>query len=418
MNDSSVSRRRLLSGVAISGAVAVAGCLGGNGDDDDENGEDGPDHLGEDLPAFPEVEDPPAAVYRPTHREEMVMGEVVTAGEYAFAPMYTYPHPFWRVDGTLVERHDPTAEEDIHLMVSIWDEETGTVVPVDAVDFDIYKDGDRIDSVNPWTMISQEMGFHVGDNVSLDGDGTYRVQGTVPPITLERTGEFEGRFDDRVEFEFDVEFSLEKLGDLLDEIEYFPEEEWGERGALEPMDHGHHDDGHHDDGHHHDHEDNDDHDDGHHHGDDDGHHDDHVPYSSLPSAEDLPGTLQGIDADGNLPESGDADFVISLLESDSRFVEEGAYLLVSPRTPYNHCVLPQANLEVTLERDGETVLENEPLQETIDPDVGHHYGLTLEDVEDGDEVTLEVTAPPQVDRHQGYETAFLEMEPISLEISL
>ena len=400
MTDSSVSRRRLLSGAAIGGAIAIAGCVGGNGDDGNGDEGDDPDHVGEDLPGFPEIEDPPAAVYRPTHREEMLMGEVVTAGEYAFAPMYTYPHPFWLVSGNEVAHHEPTAEEDIHLMISVWDEETGTVVPVDGVDFDVYKDDERVDSVNPWTMISQEMGFHFGDNVSLDGDGTYRVEGSVSPLDVEVTGDFDGRFDERVDFEFDFEFSLEELGDLLEEIEYFPEEEWGQRGALEPMDHGH-DDGHGD---------------GHGDGHDDGHDHAHVPYSSLPHAGELPGTLQ--DPDGELPESGDADFAITVLEPGSHFADDEWYVLVSPRTPYNRCVLPQMNLEATLERDGETILEDETVRETLDPEAGHHYGLAIDDLEAGDELTLEITAPPQVDRHQGYETAFLEMDPITLELSL
>jgi hypothetical protein len=37
-------------------------------------------------------------------------------------------------------------------------------------------------------------------------------------------------------------------------------------------------------------------------------------------------------------------------------------------------------------------------------------------VESGDTLELRVTTPPQVARHEGYETAFLEMPPTELTL--
>jgi hypothetical protein len=37
-------------------------------------------------------------------------------------------------------------------------------------------------------------------------------------------------------------------------------------------------------------------------------------------------------------------------------------------------------------------------------------------VREGDEVTIATTVPPQVARHDGYETAFLGMDDVSIEV--
>ncbi|USZ70277.1 DUF7350 domain-containing protein [Natronosalvus halobius] len=397
-----LSRRRLLQrATAGAGTLAIAGCLERGEDDtpestgDDEpngsdDGTDGPD----DLLAFPEIENPPDAVYRPTHRERVRMLEPVDAGDYHVAGMVTYPHPFWLVDGSGVETVEPD-RDDVHLMVTAWDRETGQVVPVDSSPvLELSQDGEFVREVRPWLMLSQQMGFHFGDNLSLDGDGTYRVEGRLSPVSIRKTGAFEDRLDDPVSFEFAFDFD-DDLRRLATEVEYFPEDEWGERGALEPMANG---DGESDN--------------------DVSDHDGHaIPYSSTPPTGGLPGSLQ------EPLESGDAVFEVTILEPGSRFVDgeadagtdtgtDGRYLAVSPRTPYNHCVLPLMALEVTVDGDSRR------LTETLDHELGLHYGTAL--ATDPDEATLEleVRTPPQVSRHRGYETAFLEMPSASTVISL
>ncbi|NGM70900.1 hypothetical protein G6M89_18150 [Natronolimnobius sp. AArcel1] len=452
---------------AVTGTLALAGCLGESDDDDTEGESDtGDTDGGDDVDAMPDlidVDDPPAAVYIPTHREAMRMLEPIEAGEYALAPMLSYPHPFWVIAGggdveDEVERVEPEDGRGVHMMFTLWDAETETVLPVDeGVQIRIERDGEQISDspLSPWPMLSQEMGFHFGDNVVLPEDGTYTVEVTLPPISATKTGDLEGRLDDSqtvsFEFVYDDEFREEVIGgvDFLDEVY------WGEPGALEPMDHGHdadehddhdhsdHDDGHdgHDDDHgddgHDDHGDHDDHDEhgdhdhddhsGHDDHDDHGDHDEHhhVPYSELPPVEAFPGTrLEAGDADADddlngdtpatrdLPRSGDAAFLATLLESDHRLADGDQYLLVSPRTPYNRVPLADMSLSVTINDDEETALE-----QTIDDEYGLHYGASLSTaVKPGASVTITVESPPQVARHQGYETAFLEMEPVELVV--
>ena len=425
-----LSRRRVLSRAgAVVGTSVLAGCFSdGNGEGDPTPTPEPTDDESDPFPPFLQVEDPPDAVYLPTHREAMVMGETVLAGEYAVSPMFSYPHPFWIVTGERVELVEPRAEDDLHLMVTVWDPETGHVLPIDTgLSATVERDEQVVDQRAPWPMISQGMGFHFGDNVALEGDGTYEMSVRVGPLEVRRTGAFVDRFSEPAtatfEFEFDDEFRHEVVG----RIEWLDEEEWGTPGAIPPMAHGHADDHSHDDGHDHSHGDDHSRDDEHDHSDDDHSHDDghdhsddghggqqelpaHPPYSAQPVPDALPGTLLGT------PESGDAVFATTLVKPGSRFAgEDEHYLLVSPRTPYNASVLPAMHLTGTINRDEEPTFDGD-LVPTINDEAGFHHGVPVDDVQAGDVLTIRVETPPQVARHQGYETAFLSMSEIELPI--
>lgn len=422
------SRRSVLGTAATLGSLGIAGCLGAPGESDSHDDET--TETGEDFPELPRVENPPAAVYLPTHREGMMMPDPIRAGEYAVGPMITYPHPFWLVTGDVVETVEVDPTDDVHLMVTVWDPETGTVLPTDeGLSMEVKKDGELIDSRPPWSMLSQTMGFHFGDNVHLNGDGTYEVELRIPAIATERTGAFEGRFDDPATASFEFTYDAAFRESVVEMIDWLDEELWGEPGALEPgHDHGGHESGGHDephgdhhdddpdrhgDGHHQEHEEG--HDDNHesHHQDHDGDHHEHgdmghVPFSQLPEAEDLPGTHQGT------PVSGDADLAVTVTDAE-RFADGEPYLLVSPRTPYNRVPLPAMSITARVSRNGTAVAET-PLGPTLDDEAGFHYGASVPDLQEADEVRLTVDAPPQTARHQGYETAFVDMEPV--EVSL
>jgi hypothetical protein len=383
-----LSRRLLLaSGAAAAGALA--GCLGDGDPSSPEPVE------GSNAPTLPAVEDPPDAVYLPTHRESMEHLEPVEAGEYAVTPMLTYPHTFWLVTGA--EREEVTPQSTgVHLMATVWDADTGSVIPVDTgAGMRVLRDGDLVDQRAPWPMISQTMGFHFGDNVPLPEQGTYTVEFDLTPLggdTVRKTGEFADRFTEprtvRFEFEFDQEFQES----VVNGVEYLDEDRWGEPGALDPMagmggmddnggDSGGMDDGGEDDG--------------------NGGMEMSMPFSDLQPADAYPGEDLGT------PTSGDATFVVRYLE-ETRLSEDSGYLLVSPRTPYNRVPLADMALSV------EGALEGELVQ-TLDSELGHHYGIAG-DLASGEQLDLVVESPPQVARHRGYETAFLEMPPMTVEV--
>lgn len=339
------------------------------------------------------VEDPPNAVYVPSHRETMDRLEPARAGDYAVAPMVTYAHPFWLVDGSETTLVEPEGGPEIHLMVALQEPETGTAVPVaSGARLRIERDGEPVGSVSPWPMISQGMGAHFGDNVPLEGEGTYDVEVELPPLGVRTTGGLEGRFEEfetaTFEFTYDAAFR-----EAVADVEYLDEKLWGKRGALEPTGHDGNGSSPHDG-----------------HSDHDGNGADGSvahSFSALPPAEEFPRLLR-------VPERDDAVLATALLEPGSRFVGGGErYLLVSPRTPYNRVPLADMAMTATVSRAG-ALVEEADLVQTIDGEYGHHYGTGLAELAEGDALTVAIEGIPQVARHQGYETAFLEMEPIEL----
>lgn len=411
-------RRTLLQRTTLPAALALAGCTAPGGESDGNAGRGGGGDDSEGVsgtPPIPMLEDPPEAVYLPGHRKSMRVLEPVDAGDYAVTPMLSYPHPFWIVTGNYREYVEPAAGRGVHLMLVVWDRETGRVLSGAEPRTTISRNGREVDSRALWPMLSQEMGVHFGDNVDLPADGTYSVDVELPPLSTRLTGSLAGRFTEgataTVEFTYDRAFREA----VVEGIELLDRDRWGRRGALEPMTEREttsDEDGGESDG-----------DDAA--GDGDGGTEPTLPYSRVPPVDAYPGTLlaksnAGTETDGTadagLPRSGDAAFVVALVESSSRLADgAGRYLLVSPRTPYNRVPLPNASLRVVLERDGRQVLD-ERLEPTIDGEYGHHYGRSVSDVRPGDSVRIAVESPPQAARHQGYETAFFGMEPIEVTV--
>jgi hypothetical protein len=136
-----------------------------------------------------------------------------------------------------------------------------------------------------------------------------------------------------------------------------------------------------------------------------------IPDSVAPAKSDLPGEVVGETT------SGDATLVATVLDEPPSGVDgAGRYLAVSARSPYNRYILPAMGVSGCLNREAETVSEG-ALERTLDPDLGYHYGAAVEGVKPGDELALSVGTPPQVARHEGYETAFLDMADASLTVA-
>ncbi|WP_137291532.1 iron transporter [Natronorubrum halophilum] len=401
-----MNRRGFLRGTAVAGTVGVAGCL---------------ERLGfEERSAWsnpPLVENRPDAVYLPAGMEEMNTYGRATDGEYAVELSYTIPHRFWIIAGE-TEQVDVKPDDSMHLMMTVWDVETDTVLPVN-IGLEILRDGDSVGGqLTPWAMLSQRMGFHYGDNIELPDEGEYTARVQVGPIDAAQTGAFADRLDSATTLEIDFEFNRSDIHDL--EFDLIDEDRRGNREALPLMDHGEHGDGDGDDGSDHgghnesDHgghngSDHDEHD-GHGGSDGGGHDPGHPPTSAGPPVEELPGELLGTEHS--------ADAKLSAIVTDvDRFTtsDESAYLALYLRTPYNDVSLPFASLDATVDRDGSTVLEDEPLTETVDHEFVHHYGIGLDALESGDEITASVDTPT-VSRHDGYETAFFDFEDVSFEV--
>jgi hypothetical protein len=355
-----MKRRALLRAGALAGSLSLAGCSS----------------LIETRAAGvpPVPENRPDGVYHPSHVEGMAMAGMASSGDYKVGLFYSYPHRFWNVNGDSVSLTKIESDDAVHLMASVWDPETETVLPDTGLSLEIYRDGSLVSQEAIYPMLSQPMGFHYGANFGLEGDGTYDVRLSIGAMSTRRIGDFTGRFADPATVEVPFEYSEAKKEEIA--FERF-DEQVAMPGAVEPMSM------------------------------------EMVPNSFAPLESNLPGTVLGSGT------SNDARLVVTALETPPEGIEseeprssgnrpeagEGTYLAVSARTRYNRMVIPAMGLSGTLTRGDETVYDG-AFDRTLDPDIGYHYGAVVDGVESGDELTLAVDVQPQTARHEGYETAF------------
>jgi len=356
-----MNRRDVLrAGVGLAGTVGLAGCS-----------------LLEteqrSVRAPPLVENRPDAVYYPTHVEGMEMLGMQSAGDYKVAAMYSYPHRFWNVNGGSRSKTDIKSEDMVHLMATVWDPETGIVLPETGLDVVLNRDGSMVSEEVIYPMLSQPMGFHYGANFEGDGDGKYALEvnvGAIPSNGVQTTGSFQDRFADPASAVIEFDYSEQ----TRNEISYRELDNAGEKGALDPMDM------------------------------------EMLPDSTAPKQSDLPGEVRGTAT------TGDANLVVTVLDSPpAGFGESDQYIAVSARTPYNRMILPAMSLSGTLSRDGNEVF-SDTFTRTLDPDLNYHYGAAVDSVQSGDTLTVQVKQPPQVARHEGYETAFLTMPDVEVTL--
>ena len=343
-----MNRRALLrTGAALTGAAALAGCTG----------------LFETQSAGspPIPEDRPDAVYIPSHIEGMKMSGMAKQGDYAFGLMYSYAHRFWNVNGDSVSLTKIANEDDVHLMASVWDPETMTVLPETGLSAEIYRGDSLVTQETIYPMLSQPMGFHYGANFGLDGDGTYTVRLSVGAMPTRRSGTFQDRFSEPATVEIPFEYSQQEKREITFEQ---LEDRAATPGAVDPMEM------------------------------------EMMPDSLAPSESDLPGTVIGSGM------SNDANFVVTALDTPPAGIDnDGQYVAVSARSRYNRTILPAMGLEGILSSGSETVYEGD-FTRTLDPNLNYHYGAVVDGVESGAELSLRVTVQPQTARHEGYETAF------------
>jgi len=359
-----MKRRRFLA--AGASTTLLAGCLGNDG-----GGSTTTDATtgATDTSATATTDGTPSSdgIYVQPFVENMLMAGTASDGDYRFGVFYTFPHQFWTVTGTERSEHPRTDQDTMHLMASVWDPETGTVLPDTGLSVEITQGEELVSEEVIYPMFSQRMGFHYGANFALDGDGTYDVTVSVGGMSTRRTGAFEGRFGDPASATVPLELNERKREQLTSQ----EVDAAGERGAVEPMEM------------------------------------EMVPLGRAAAPEELPGTLRGASrTDG-------VRYVVTT-PSDDRF-GDGTYVAVSARTRYNGLLVPEMALSGTVERDGETVYEGR-FERTLDPELDYHYGAPVDGVESGDVLTLSVEVPPQVARHQGYETAFVGTPSVEIEL--
>lgn len=374
------TRREFIATSGVALGMSVAGCA--TGDDATSETETpsgaapgGAEATPEGTDAGRENELPTATaqerplVHIPAHQDGMRMVGMTEVGPYMVAMSYTLLHDFWVLAGQEKSYVRINNGQGLHLMATVWDPEYNQRIPLGSPPVEVRDaaSGDSVAEKSLWPMLSQQMGPHFGDNIAFPDEGEYTVQLSFDPVSARQLGEYRGRFTDSVDAEFDLLFRT----DITNNIRERFVDEAGQAGALEPMETN------------------------------------MKPNGSLPDARALPGEHGGI------VESGAAKFVVQVLRNAPAGIDSsGPYLAVSARTPYNQYPLPFMGLRATVSSAGEEV--RKPLKAAIHPELGYHYGAPFPAIAMGDEVTLEVGAPPQIARHRGYQTAFLEFDDMTL----
>ena len=72
-------------------------------------------------------------------------------------------------------------------------------------------------------------------------------------------------------------------------------------------------------------------------------------------------------------------------------------------------------LSATVECGQNTVFQG-PLQASLDPELSCYYRIPIPELKSGDSVTIRIQMPPQLARHDGYKTAFINMPPIEFTV--
>lgn len=99
--------------------------------------------------------------------------------------------PFAIYTGTSERLVHPPKHTTFHLMIDLNDVHTGVAIPYAGVWATIRK-GDRVVfDERLWPMISEYMGPHYGNNVSLPGPGTYRLSLLISPPVSARHVEYQ-----------------------------------------------------------------------------------------------------------------------------------------------------------------------------------------------------------------------------------
>lgn len=351
-----MQRRRLLQSLPALAGVGLAGCMNDSG---------GSTATTADATDTPEstttTPEGPSGIYVQTFMDEMEMAGMGEDGDLRAMLMLSIPHNFWNVNGTDVEKTTVADADSFHLMTSVFDAETGRVLP-SSVSTEVLQGEDLVTQEVTYPMLSQRMGFHYGANFQVPEFGSYTARVNFEGLGSTRgLGALEGKYESSTTIEIPFEWT-ESVADAFSVRDV---DAGGQAGAVRPM--GSMD----------------------------------APNGQLPAPDALPGTVVGSKvADG-------ANLVVGRVDDGGRFAG-GDYLYVSARTRYNGYVVPMMGLEATVTRDGDTVFDDR-LVPTIDPDAGYHYGAAVDGLDAGDEITVRATTPSQVARHEGYERAFRQL---------
>ncbi len=99
--------------------------------------------------------------------------------------------PFVLFNGSSEQMVKPGPKTSFHLMVMLNDSRTGVAIPYASVWATFSHDGKVVYDERQWPMLSEYMGPHYGNNVSLPGAGNYKLTLLISPPVSARHIEYE-----------------------------------------------------------------------------------------------------------------------------------------------------------------------------------------------------------------------------------
>lgn len=355
MTDPTMSRRELLR-AGLGGSVAALASTAGC--------------IESRSPYAPPVlEDRPDGVYVPPHFEGMRSIGIDTDGPIAAALSYSYPHRFWLLSGRERSRVRIQPSDSIHLMLQVWVRDTAVPLSGTSPRIAVESDGELVGERILWPMLSQRMGFHYGDNLALEAEGAYEFLVDVPPTSESLAAEFGKRLGTPARFRFSFDWRESTLEGIP--ITTVETDRQGVRDALPPMEGG----------------------------------DAPLGQSEGPleeTAESLPGQTLGTAI------ADEIGIAASLAQEGG---SDASLLRLTAETPYNRYRLPMLGPVVDVNGT------RRQLPTTLDPSLGILYSGRLPQPASTGSIRVSFPSPPQVARHEGYETAFTNPETVTFETS-
>jgi hypothetical protein len=188
-----INRRRALVGAAAlltagGSAALTAGCAAASGSDPNSSMAGMAGMAGMDMGPSSSASGAAAGGVNPVPTQ--VLGVAQWQGMKVTAQAMTAV-PFLIYNGTAMQEVKPPKNVSFHLMVLLSDAQTGVVIPYSSVWATITQGGKTLMDESLWPMISRYMGPHYGNDVVLDGNGSYAMSLLVSPPVSARHLEYE-----------------------------------------------------------------------------------------------------------------------------------------------------------------------------------------------------------------------------------
>jgi hypothetical protein len=188
-----INRRRALVGAAArltagGGTVLTAGCGAASSSSQPSSATAAGEMAGMDMGPSAGASGAAAGGVNPVPTQ--VLGVAEWQGMKITAQAMTAV-PFLIYNGTTMQEVSPPKNVSFHLMVLLNDAQSGVVIPYSSVWATITRGGKTLLDESLWPMISRYMGPHYGNDVVLDGAGSYAMSLLVSPPVSARHLEYE-----------------------------------------------------------------------------------------------------------------------------------------------------------------------------------------------------------------------------------